>query len=87
MPAARAADIRRELRRETFDVVVTCASAPDMPGKIQEMFFSDSHVPILAISADGANVEVFGHRRVREVVPDSLVTVIREAALAARNSS
>src|SRR5688500_2755894 len=85
--AGGAVDTRRALLREPFDVVGTCSAAPDMPGKIQEMFVSESHIPILAISADGENVEVFGHRRIREVVPDSLVAVIREAALAARSST
>ena len=63
-----------------IDVVVTTLSDSHVSAAYRDLLFDGQHVPLVALSPDGEQVEVFSRRVVRGVALAELVSVIRAVA-------
>jgi DNA-binding NarL/FixJ family response regulator len=80
----RAENLGRIVAEKDVDVVLTSLSGMQVPTAYQNLVFSFPHVAVVAISADRRRVEVYDRKVVREkvvreVAPEQLLEVIREA--------
>jgi DNA-binding NarL/FixJ family response regulator len=64
-----------------FDVVVTPALGLPENTVLQRLLFGSAGVPIVAVSPDGRDLQLYARGLVREVGPDRLAAAIREAAM------
>jgi hypothetical protein len=73
-----------ELLRQPIDVVVTASTAAGISSTLQSLLFTPRPLPLVAISADGNRIDVFGRSVRHGQGLDGLTGLIRDAVAVAR---
>jgi DNA-binding NarL/FixJ family response regulator len=76
-------ELQRALHRP-IDVVITSSTTTELGPRFQALLFGSDPLPIVAISLDGARVDVYGRAITHGVGVERLAGLIREAVAGAR---
>ncbi|MBM6584218.1 hypothetical protein ILT44_28900 [Microvirga sp. BT689] len=74
----------QEALHRPIDIVVTSSTATELAPPYQALLFRSVPLPIVAISLDGARIDIYGRASMRGVGIDGLARLIREAVVGAR---
>lgn len=66
------------------DVVVTTSTSAGIPEDLRALLFGDTPLPLVAISADGSRIDVYGRTVSHGQGLDGLTGLIRDAVAVAR---
>lgn len=66
------------------DVVVTTSTADGIPDELRPLLFGTAPLPLVAVSADGNRIDVYGRSVAHEQGLDGLTGLIRDAVAVAR---
>jgi DNA-binding NarL/FixJ family response regulator len=61
------------------DVIITSAPIGEAPSPYRETLFGSRAIPLIAVSADGTSIDVYGHWIAHGSGLDGLITLIRKA--------
>jgi DNA-binding NarL/FixJ family response regulator len=73
------ADALADAVAEPVDVIITAATGGELAAPYRAALFGQRPIPVVAISADGTSVDVYGRRMARGCGLDGLIGLIREA--------
>lgn len=69
----------REALGQPIDVIVTTPVADGPSAPVRALLFGPDPVPVVAVSADGRRVDVYGHSTIHGTGIEGLTALVREA--------